>query len=489
MSGVNSLESNIQSSGVAIGYLSSDCWADIVFTAASTGVVSYKNNQGIFNGQKNINSHLIYSTAIADLDGDYKNDIILGGFIGSPSFILKNTNGINYQELNQDETGIHPSHYTVGFAMGDYDRDGDIDLLTSHWTMRGNIARSAHLRENIGNMLFSAKDSSKGLTSLVNSNDFTFSPAFADINGDGWLDILMAADFKTSQVYKNNNGLYVRATDTAAITDENGMGAAVADYDNDGDLDWFVTGIYNADEKYTYTGKTGNRLYVNDSQGVFKDATESAKVRNGGWGWGACAADFDNDGDVDIFQVNGYFNIPQKWLDEFLPEQNIRSALEVYQTPRANLFMNDGKAHFTEQSSSWQIADTKQGRGVACFDYDRDGDVDVVIANNQDKPSLYTNQISGKASANFVNIRLVGLSPNTQALGATVKIKINGVQQMRPINLNSNYLSHNLADAHFGLGGASKIDELRIVWPKDNKETILKDVSANQFLVIAHPDL
>ena len=94
-------------------------------------------------------------------------------------------------------------------------------------------------------MRFSAKDSSKGLVSLVNANDFTFSPSFADVNADGWLCILMTADFKTSQTYMNIMGSYTRTTDTTIISDENGMGSAVADFDGDGDLDWFLTGIYN----------------------------------------------------------------------------------------------------------------------------------------------------------------------------------------------------------------------------------------------------
>lgn len=204
---------------------------------------------------------------------------------------------------------------------------------------------------------------------------------------------------------------------------------------------------------------------------------------------GACAADFDNDGDMDIFHVNGYLNIPQKWLDVLVPEQNTRSALKVYQTPIAKMFINDGKGIFTESANAWKIADIKHGRGVACFDYDRDGDIDVVIANNQDKPSFYTNQIADSDSANFVNIRLVGLSPNTQALGAIVTLTVKDGQQTREVNLNSNYLSHNLADVHFGLGAHNLIDRITVKWPKDGKETTLLNVPANQFVVLSHPDL
>lgn len=189
-----------------------------------------------------------------------------------------------------------------------------------------------------------------------------------------------------------------------------------------------------------------------------------------------------------FFKQADFFNLPKVILDDFFSAEE-QSKFDTYLHPKSRLFINDGHAHFTEQSQSWQIADTKQGRGVACFDYDRDGDIDVVIANNQDAPSFYANQIAGNAQANFINIRLVGLSPNTQALGAVIKIKIKGKQQMREVNLNSNYLSHNLADAHFGLGTANIIDELTVIWPKTHKLTTLKNVSVNQFLVLASPDL
>ena len=486
--GVDGFEPNIQSSGVSVGYLSSLCWPDVLFTAVSSGVITYQNNSGSFTNKKALSNESIYSAAIADLDGDYKNDIVLGGFVAKPSFVLKNIDNVNYQIFDKDKTGIKPKHYTVGFAMGDYDRDGDIDLLTTHWTVRANIDRSAHLRENIGNMRFSAKDSKKGLTNLVNSMDLTFSSAFSDVNSDGWADILVAADFKTSQTYLNNQGTFTRTTNRDVITDENGMGSAIADFDNDGDLDWFVTSIFNDSPDYRLTAGTGNRLYTNNGQGVWQDQTSVANVRDGAWGWGACAADFDNDGDVDIFHANGYFNIPQKYISSYNTidlEQNIDAFLN---TP-SKLFMNDGQGRFVEQASAWQIADTKQGRGVACFDYDRDGDIDVVIANNQDKPSFYVNQIAGKPNANFINLRLVGLTPNTQALGALVKVSIQGKQQIREANLNSNYLSHNLADIHFGLGTASVIDKVTIKWPTDGKETVLLNVPANQFLVVPHPDL
>lgn len=208
---------------------------------------------------------------------------------------------------------------------------------------------------------------------------------------------------------------------------------------------------------------------------------------------GACAADFDNDGDMDIFQVNGYSKITQSVLDSLEGDttayKKFLAGTAAFVGSPSKLFINDGAGRFSEQASTWAIDDKKQGRGISCFDSDRDGDIDVVIANNSDKPSFYLNQVSGMANANFISIRLLGLSPNTSALGAKIRLVINGKLQIREVNLNSNYLSNNLPDVNFGLGAAQKIDEISIVWPKDGKVTTLKDINVNQFLVIKHPNL
>ena len=126
-----------------------------------------------------------------------------------------------------------------------------------------------------------------------------------DIDADGDLDLLIAADFETSQVFRNEgDGTFTMTTDRTVITDDSGMGSSIGDYDNDGDLDWFLTAIYQ--EPTVPGGYTGNRLYRNEGGGVFSDATDEAGVRDGGWGWGSCMEDFDNDGDLDIFHTNGF---------------------------------------------------------------------------------------------------------------------------------------------------------------------------------------
>ena len=114
----------------------------------------------------------------------------------------------------------------------------------------------------------------------------------------------MVSDLNGSEVlFNNGDGTFTSGTDTDVIVDQAGMGTAIGDYDNDGDMDWFVTSIYTLDVGGDHFG---NRLYRNDGNGAFTDVTEVTGVDDGGWGWGSCFADLDNDGNLDIFHVNGW---------------------------------------------------------------------------------------------------------------------------------------------------------------------------------------
>ena len=193
---------------------------------------------------------------------------------------------------------------TIAAAAADYDRDGDLDLFTARWgTLDGGAEANgaphpaSHLWRNNGDLTFTAIDQMAGLAGLQTFPDNTFTPNFADINGDGWPDLLVVADFGESRVFLNQRDGTFRDATTDVISERNGMGAAVGDYDNDGDLDWFVSGISDPNGiPEGNWGANGNRLYRNRGDGSFDDATDEAGVREGYWGWGSCFADFDNDG-------------------------------------------------------------------------------------------------------------------------------------------------------------------------------------------------
>lgn len=186
-------------------------------------------------------------------------------------------------------------------------------------------------------------------------------------------------------------------------------------------------------------------------------------MREGHWGWGSCFNDFNNDGNLDVFDVNGFYG-----QSNFLLVDPSR------------LFMSNGNGIFTERSLELGIDDTGIGRSIVCFDYDRDGDQDIFVENHDQPARLYCNY--GNQNR-FVNIRLQGQSPNIQALGARIYVTTGEVEQMRELNANSNYVSQNPVEAHFGLGSANNIDKIRVVWT-GGVESIIEDVAVDQFLII-----
>jgi len=412
----------------------------------------------------------------ADIDGDGDLDLFIGtvGFaVGREPRLLRNDGRGIFTEIAQGSGMFPPGPYTNA-SFGDYDGDGLLDLLTTHWSMPLSFFALDHLWRNEGDNVFRGVTNDTSLTIATDFDlieggvQFGFTGNFADIDGDGWPDILLASDFGMSQVFRNLGNSSFTDITTHVIDDENGMGAAIGDYDNDGHLDWFVTSIYDpVGDPFGGWGDSGNRLYRNLGDGSFADVTEDAGVRDGAWGWGACFADFDNDGWLDIFHVNGWISPPlNQWL-----------------RTSARLFMNNRDGTFSEQAMQAGIDDRGDGRGVVCFDYDRDGDIDVFIANVNGPMRLYRNNLDGRT--NFLQVKLVGRPPNTEAIGARVYLRPStGPQQMRELRAGSNFVSQDPAVAHFGLGSLQDVAELEVVWPHGSGRTLLADVRANRHVVI-----
>ncbi len=295
-------------------------------------------------------------------------------------------------------------------------------------------------------------------------------------NDDLYPDILSVADFNHSAVFINNqDGTFTNATDVAVIIDGNGMGSAVGDYDNDGDLDWFVSSIEDTGDLVNpgVISQIGNRLYRNVN-GVFEDATSEAGVASGGWGWGSCFIDFENDGQLDIYHTNGWPRADRE--DNWFAD-------------RSRAFVSNGVGQFENQAAALGLDDTQQGRGIVCADFDNDGDVDIFQQhrNTELSATLWRNGASGN---NYLKVKLNGLPPNTEASGARIYITAAGVTQMREISIASNFVSQNPTVQTIGLGSAAQADEVRIQWPEPGVvETLLPDVQAGQTIVIDHPSL
>lgn len=432
------------------------------------------------------------ATMFADLDGDRDLDLFVGGLNGDPSFVFANNGDGTFSDVTVG-SGIDTlaALNNVSAAFGDYDLDGDLDLFISHWGTSRDIASpgdTEHLWRNetdASGIRFESVSESAGISPTIltlpddlaanDGVDATFTPSFVRINDDLYPDILSVADFNQSQYFVNNqDGTFSNATDTGVLIDGNGMGSAVADYDNDGDLDWFVSSIecHSCEEGiFSKISKIGNRLYRNEG-GLFEDVTAEAGVSSGGWGWGACFFDLENDGDLDIYHTNGW-----PWDD----------ALNDFANDTSRLFVNNGEGQFDELAEDLGIADTEEGRGVVCADLDNDGDTDILQLHRAENvaATLWRNDSVGN---NYLSVKLVGVAPNTQASGARITVRNAGTSQMREISIASNFVSQNPTVQLFGIGSFERIDELSVQWP-DGETTVLTDVSAGQQVEVNHPYL
>ena len=485
------------SGGVASGDYDDDGDIDLFVVRGNVGPnLLYRNRgdntfedvaagAGLANTRSAFQNYRHSGPAFADMDGDGDLDLFIGGVQGDPSFVFRNNGDGTFTDVTAG-SGIDRlrSQQNVSSAFGDYDMDGDVDLLLAHWgTPRSNSnpGDTEHLWRNDSTpdaIRFVSVSVEAGLSPSIQNLqdpramrseiDATYAPSFAHLNDDRFPDIFMVADYNRSQVFINNgDGTFTNVTDVEVITDTNGMGSALGDFDNDGDLDWFVTSIFR---NILRTSPNGNRLYRNDG-GTFVDVTATAGVADGGWGWATCFFDFENDGDLDLYHTNGW---------EF-------ETHEGFDTDASRAFVSNGDGTFTNQASSLGLADEGQGRGVVCADFDSDGDVDIFLWSKHDENGgrLFRNDSTGN---NFVTVKLNGLPPNTQAAGARIRARIGENTQMREIILGSNFISQNPADQIFGLGQASQVDSLVIEWP-DGEVTDFGIVQGNRHIVIDHPSL
>lgn len=456
--------------GVAAGDYDDDGYVDLFVIRGDAGAnLLYRNKgDGTFEDKAafaEVDDTMKGCGAVfADYDGDGDLDLLVTAFENEPSKLYSNDGDGTFTDKSADFALTRENNVSASF--GDYDRDGDLDAFVTHWTLPKITHRTVdeHLWRNNGDGTFTDVGQAAGVTAHPNPDtDKTFTPNFTDIDNDGWLDITIASDFGDSQVFLNDgaSGTFTNVTDPGVITDQNGMGATVCDYDFDGDFDWYVTSIYNPAEN-----RNGNRFYRNkDGVGnVFEDVTDATGTRIGHWGWAASCQDFDNDGDEDLFHVNG-FNQP------------------LFETDPARLFVSNGAGVFTEDSATRNIDDTGRGLGVVSFDYDRDGDLDIFISNNQQAPKLYRND---GLTENYLTVKLDGLAPNTESIGSRVIATISGTSMAREIRAGSNYISQDPAEAHFGLGSATTVDTLEVQWFSGGTTT-MTSVAANQILTITEP--
>ena len=243
------------------------------------------------------------------------------------------------------------------------------------------------------------------------------------------------------------------------------MGAASADYDNDGDFDLYVTNF----------ALDYNTLYQNDGRGFFKDVSATAGLIYPTWpfvGWGTGFADFDNDGWQDLFAANGHV-YPQV-------EQLERGASYKQKN---QLFLNAGNGRFTEATvaAGPGFAIEESSRGAVLADFDNDGDIDIAVHNLDSTPSLLRND--SPASNHYLIVRVQGVQSNRDGIGAIVVVETSASTQVREIRAGSSFLAQDDMRAHFGLGKERVVQRLAVHWPSGQVDRFA-NIQADRILTV-----
>ncbi len=477
------------SGAVAVGDYDGDGADDLYFTVLDGRDRLYRNEGGRFVDRSlevGLGAMVASNGAAwADVDRDGDLDLYVTSLATLGYHLYVNEDGRFTEEAaarGADLASDQP-HFGWSVGVGDYDRDGWVDLVVGEWFAafvvngepRSHVAvlrnRGA---EAPGHFEIAHDVETLGLHLLNNDGVWAFAPSFVDLDDDGWPDLLVASDFATSRLFWNDGqGGFVDGTEAAGVgTDENGMGSTVGDFDGDGRLDWFVSSIFDVDESCDVERcgwrHSGNRLYRNLGGRRFEDATDQAGVRDGEWGWGAVFFDADNDGDQDLTMTNGV-DFPGGAADGPFNADSMR-------------FWRNDDGVMVSMAFEAGLRDTGSGKAVATLDFDGDGDLDLVITRNADTPLVYRNDTVNEND--WLRVRLRGRASNRDGVGArlTLRPSAGGAEQVRAMTAQSYFLSQSERVAHFGLGPDVPLVDVTVRWPTGESETVRCLATGRQLL-------
>jgi hypothetical protein len=461
--------------GGAVGDFDRDGFPDLFVLAGNNRDKLYINNgNGTFTDRAldwNLTAvHKGKGASVGDFNGDGWLDLYVTsagatGSVGPCKHKLYRNNGDETFTDVAAAAGVQCSAPAVedgfGSAFGDYDLDGDLDLFVAGFAANNAGSR---LFQNDGDGTFTDVTASIGLFAATPPMS-AFAPRWADMDGDGYPEMLLEADFGTARYFRNDgDGTFTDVTDTAGTSlEENGMGQTLGDFNGDGLLDFYVTSTW-----YPPLDWTGNKLYLNLGNHQYDEVGAAAGVHVSGYAWGTVAVDFDHDGWLDLLATNGDANPSSPFANE-----------------QSYLWINDGDGTFTEQAIASGLVHYGEGRGMVNLDYDADGDQDVVIFANAEPVRLFRNDLAGPATSSLTVTLDTRASPGLapDGVGSRVWVTSGGLTQLRYISAGDNYLSQSELAAHFGLGDADQADLLEVRWP-DGQEAQVADVPADRSVTL-----
>ena len=411
---------------------------------------------------------------IADVDNDGFQDVYVTAF--GPNVLWRNMGGRRFRAAAE----ASDARWSTGCAFGDYDRDGNVDLYVANYLKfdRAKVPRrgetscgrfmnivafcgpraltpeSDALYRNTGGGHFLDVTQVAG---VAQPGHFGFGVLFSDLDDDGWPDIYVANDSVPNFLFRNGrDGRFVEEGLLRGVAvsrdgrEQAGMGVDAGDYDGDGRVDLVVT---NFAQDYT-------TLYRNEGGGLFQDVSFETGLAGGPFlGWGVGFIDIDNDALLDLFVANGHV----------YPDIE-KTGTSTYYQPSL-LFRNQGNGRLRKVSANVGsgLALARSSRGAAFGDYDNDGDIDVLISNIDDRPTLLRNDTSG---GHWITMRLVGVRSNRDGIGARVAVVAGGRRQIAEVRAGGSYVSHNDVRLHFGLGAEDAVNEVEIRWPSGLVERV-----------------
>jgi enediyne biosynthesis protein E4 len=488
-------------SGVALLDYDNDGWLDIYLVNGSTpaamkgleppprAMLFHNNHDGTFTDVTAragvANERWGFGAAVGDYDNDGWPDIYVANF-GKNRLYHNNRDG-TFTDV-AEKAGVSLGGWSTGPTWGDYDRDGRLDLFVPGYVKhdldhpvlagKGGLPEGAcqnrgvnvfcgplglpgqedHLFHNNGDGTFTDVSAKAGVADP--GGRYGFASAFVDVDDDGWVDLVVANDSSANYLYRNrHDGTFEdQGYGSGFSLSEEGraqasMGLAVGDYNRDGKVDLFVT-TFSDDYK---------PLYRNEGGGYFTDVSFRVGLGNPTipfLGWGAGFLDFDNDGFLDVFTVNGHV----------YPVAD-RADWGSTWAERPQLFRNVEGKKFSEvpAATGSGLAVVIPGRGAAFGDLFNDGRIDVVINNMDAAPTLLRNVV--RNSNHWIGLKLIGGEKSPRdAVGTKVFLIADGLRLRADVFSGASYASSSDPRVHFGLGAATKVDFVEILWPSGARE-------------------
>jgi hypothetical protein len=533
--------------GIGAGDFDNDGDTDLIFVGAATALFEnlgggqfrerplHLERPDLVNGS---------GVAVTDFDNDGWLDLMLAHQKGDRAPQLYRGNGPFSWTNVTAERGPHiqVEKRTVNTVWADYDRDGDADCYALNF---GDMASEPpdflmDARNGVANQLF-RNDGEAGFVDVsaeagVGDVGFSLAGLWADVDGDGWLDLYSVNDYGSNRLYRNRgDGRFEDIGWSHGAVDHGpGMGAAWGDADGDGDGDLYVSNI-ELRNLWFYENKLqgwlgwrlffdaatraplleardrmrhrlgllpwqvsaqiadGNTLLMNQGDGHFRNEAGLRGVWQAGWSWGTAFADVDNDGDLDLAAASGFMTgseptdgyhhhmlmalkHPQRFQSgEFYSPEFIANR-SWYGSEPNRLFLNDGAGYFRDRAFALGLTTTRDGRGLLPLDVDDDGDLDLVLANAgwhdpaASAAELYINE--GPASGAWLQVHLQGTTSPRLPVGARLVVTTDRGSHSAWMTSNGSYLSSFAGPVHVGLGEATAVHHIDLLWPSGRHQRI-----------------